>query len=197
VWRELRGVTDYFALLQQPRKPWLDPGALKQKYQELTFAAHPDRARANESSSDFAAITEGYRVLSDHKLRLQHLLRLQGDEASSHASVPKEFVELFSQVDMLLRKTSAIMERLSRAQNALSRSLLRPEILSGQQETQTVLGKLDQLREHAVQELRELDETWIKAPEMATAQLVDLYRRFAYLGRWIDQLRESVFRLAH
>jgi hypothetical protein len=37
-------MTDYFALLQQPRQPWLEPEQLKQKYQQLTLASHrPDK----------------------------------------------------------------------------------------------------------------------------------------------------------
>ena len=34
---------DAFSLLNEPRRPWLDAGALKQKFLPLSSAAHPDR----------------------------------------------------------------------------------------------------------------------------------------------------------
>ena len=33
---------DYFALLDQPRAPWLDPDKLKDSYHQKTLQAHPD-----------------------------------------------------------------------------------------------------------------------------------------------------------
>ena len=34
-------MTDAFALLDEPRRPWLDAGALKQKFLPISSAAHP------------------------------------------------------------------------------------------------------------------------------------------------------------
>ena len=35
-------MTDSFTLLDEPRRPWLDAGALKQKFLPLSSAAHPN-----------------------------------------------------------------------------------------------------------------------------------------------------------
>ena len=38
-------MSDSFALLEKPRRPWLDPEELKESFHRLTAAAHPDRDR--------------------------------------------------------------------------------------------------------------------------------------------------------
>ena len=35
-------MTDYFNLLSEPRRPWLNPEALKQKFLNLSAEVHPD-----------------------------------------------------------------------------------------------------------------------------------------------------------
>ena len=34
---------DYFALLDEPRKPWIDTGLLKDKFMEMSARYHPDK----------------------------------------------------------------------------------------------------------------------------------------------------------
>ena len=42
-------MTDYFALLNEPRRPWLDADLLKQTFLTLSAGAHPDKIHsANE-----------------------------------------------------------------------------------------------------------------------------------------------------
>jgi len=36
-------MTDYFALLDEPRRPWLDVSSLKQKFLARSSEVHPDR----------------------------------------------------------------------------------------------------------------------------------------------------------
>src|SRR5438874_102631 len=105
-------MTDYFAVLRQPRKPWLDPNKLKQQYQELTLAGHPDRHGSNESPLDFALVNEAYRVLTNPKLRLQHLLSMQGSAVASDRPIPTELVDLFSETATLARDIDDLLERL-------------------------------------------------------------------------------------
>jgi curved DNA-binding protein CbpA len=45
---------DYFALLGQPRQPWLEGEELKKRYQTLIKTAHPDQAANNPSDQAFA-----------------------------------------------------------------------------------------------------------------------------------------------
>src|SRR6478609_3821490 len=119
-------MTDYFAALQQARQPWIDPDGLKAKYQELSRTAHPDQARAG--GIDFSAVTEAYRVLGDDKLRLQHLLKLEGAEVERGQPLPPDLLELFPQIGAVIQKTEHMSERLTNAKTALSKSLLQVEL---------------------------------------------------------------------
>jgi len=185
-------MTDYFVLLQQPRQPWLEPEQLKQKYQQLTLAAHPDRKNANQSSVDFATVNEAYRVLTDPKLRLQHLLQLQGTDPNADQSIPQELLDLFSRVGNFVQTTDPLLQRAGLAHNALAKSLLRAEILTSRKEAAEILEKTRRLFNDAIKETRLLNESWADKPD----KIVQLFRRFAYLTRWIQQVEERQFQLS-
>ena len=46
-------MTDYFALLEQPRAPWLDPRGLKEAYHRQTLQTHPDTAAPDNPTRRF------------------------------------------------------------------------------------------------------------------------------------------------
>jgi curved DNA-binding protein CbpA len=181
-------MTDCFALLQQPRQPWLDPDELRERYHQLTLTAHPDQDRA---SLDFAAVTEAYRVLTDPKLRLQHLLKLQGHDAPADSSVPLDLLDLFSRIGNFFQATDGLLQKSQATQNALARSLIQPEILAARREVEEILGQVRALHDDAIAQTHALHESWTEAlPAIAS-----LSRRFAYLGRWMEQLQERQFQL--
>jgi curved DNA-binding protein CbpA len=187
---------DYFALLQQPRRPWLDPERLKQKHQQLTLAAHPDRPGSNKPALDFAAINEAYRVLSDPKLRLQHLLSLEDRNPVAGGIMPHELTELFTETGTLIQQSNRLLEKLRNTTSALSKSLLRSDVLRAQKRTSELVEQLQNLYDNATRELQRLDAMWNDGPQELSDDLTKLYYRFAYLGRWIEQLREAQFQLS-
>jgi curved DNA-binding protein CbpA len=193
--RKLPPPVDYFAPLQQPRRPWLDSEQLKQKYQQLTLAAHPDRAAVSKADLDFATINEAYRVLSDPKRRLQHLLSLEGHNPRATQSIPNELIELFGRIGSFIQETDRLLDNLGSANSALGKSLLRPQILDAQQRASELLAQLQTFYGNAEDQLRRLDASWDMRGERMIQELADLYHRFAYLGRWIEQLRERQFQL--
>jgi DnaJ-domain-containing protein 1 len=185
---------DYFALLEQPRRPWLDPEELKQKYHELTKAAHPDRPFSASPNSDFANVTEAYRVLLDPKLRLDHLLNLEGIPPASHTNVPEQIADVFLEIGTLIQETDRLLAR-STTTTALSKALLRSEILEKQKLTADLLDKLETMYAGALKELKLLDQAWTSTDKVG-AGLPALSSRFAYLTRWIAQLKERKFQLS-
>ena len=60
---------NHFELLDQPRRPWLDPVELKTKFLSLSGSCHPDRlhnatAAEKQSATDrYAALNAAYRQL--------------------------------------------------------------------------------------------------------------------------------------
>ena len=54
---------DYFALLNKPRRPWLDADLLKQKFLALASDLHPDRVH-NASEAEKSEATKRYAELN-------------------------------------------------------------------------------------------------------------------------------------
>src|SRR5262245_19249321 len=81
---EVHAVADYFALLSQPRRPWLDPEQLKNRFIELSGQLHPDRVHASSSEEkrlaqqNYTEINAAYQCLLHPRDRLAHLLELEG-----------------------------------------------------------------------------------------------------------------------
>jgi curved DNA-binding protein CbpA len=182
-------MTDYFALLDQPRGPWLDPAALKEAYHRETLRTHPDAATGGES--DFAQLNEAYQVLQDPKRRLHHLLSLENHAPpSGNQTIPQELQELFLLIGALNQRANLLLEKTRTTSNALSRSLLKPQMMEMQKEVGDAREKVRDLVDAATQQLRELNSAW------QTEALSNLYFKFAYLGRWSAQLDELAFQLS-
>jgi len=92
-------------------------------------------------------------------------------------------------VDLLLGKIQA-------ASNALSRSLLKPEMIALQNDLSAWREKLRGLMESATERLREINPRWMSDRDTQIAVLTNLYLKFAYLGRWSEQLDEIAFQLS-
>ena len=190
---------DYFALLDQPQAPWLDSAELKDAYHKKTLQAHPD-AQANpsdESDANFANLNEAYQVLQDPKRRLHHLLSLHGRApASADQTVPKQLHDLFPVIGAVNQRANLLLEKISATSNALSRSLLKPDILAVQSQTKEVRKKIQKLSDAALVQLRLINAAWAKNPADQIEDLSNLYFAFAYLTRWSNQLDEIAFQLS-
>lgn len=160
-------MTDCFALLVQPRRPWLDLETLEQKYRELARATHPDRSA--HSANDFAELNNAYRTLGDPKSRLEHLLALEGHAPSSATTeVPADLANLFMQI--------------------------APALRANKKEKLAVLAEeLTAAHESALDELHQLNERWATDAARALNDAENLHRRFAFLGRWKTLLEEHRF----
>jgi curved DNA-binding protein CbpA len=189
-------MTDYFALLGQPRAPWLDPAALKEAYHRQTLKSHPDTATPGRQN-DFAELNEAYQVLQDPKRRLHHLLSLESDAPpSANQIIPQELQELFLLIGALTQRANELQEKIRTASNALSRSLLKPQIVELEKEASDLRQKVRDLNDAANVQLREINSAWQSDRDRQFAPLSNLYVTFAYLGRWSAQLDELAFQLS-
>jgi DnaJ-domain-containing protein 1 len=194
-------MTDYFALLDQPRRPWLDPDALRQAFHERTLRQHPDAQASSPdggaSETEFAQINEAYQTLQDPKLRLQHLLALAGHTSTSRFdAVPATIADLFAPVAQVTQDATRVAERAAGATSALSRSLLTGDIVQVRNRITLLLDSLTQLHGEADAELQRVDSTFGEMDDAAIAALRQLYVRYSYLRRWIAQLEEHRTALA-
>jgi curved DNA-binding protein CbpA len=163
-------MTDYFALLEQPRKPWLDAEQLKQKYHRLVRIIHPDRQSDKNDSNDpeLATINEAYRILIDPKLRLQHLLKLEGVAISD--DIPEELADLFMTIAPTLNKIDKQKAK----------------------EVEDMIGRVQEFSDRVLAEIRALDASWREN----LAQIEKAYRAISYVARWLELLEERRFQLS-
>lgn len=192
---------DYFALLDLPRAPWLDRAQLKERFHQKTLQAHPDTqtgvGAAEKTDATFATFNEAYQVLQDPRRRLHHFLSLEGAAPSSAGQVvPKQLQDLFPEIGSVTQQAQILLGKIAATSNALSVSLLKPQILKLQSETKAAREKLQKLYEEALTELEELNKLCSENPRQHLERLADLYYRFAYLMRWMAQLEEVQFQFS-
>ncbi len=181
-------MTDYFVLLDQPRRAWLDPEVLKEIFHARTLRAHPD-AQPSSDDGAFTQLNEAYQVLRDPKRRLQHLLALAGHlPSSSRRTVPRELEELFPLIADLTQEAEALLQQCASTTSALSRSLLKPQMIALTNRLEAGLQKLRGLEANSNARLRQIAESEL-------AELEALYLEFSYLGKWITQLQERHLQL--
>jgi curved DNA-binding protein CbpA len=182
---------DLFAVLGEPRQPWLDLEKLEECYRQLSLTTHPDRLSVPARNDEFSGISEAYRVLKDPKQRIQHLLQLEGQTPGKENSVPQSLLPLFSQIGDFVARTTNLWQRRGESPNAISKSILQAEIVSLQREVETLLHDAKELFRQAEKATRSLNDSWRAKPD----ELEKVYSLFGFLTRWIAQLEEWKFRL--
>ncbi|CAN5614935.1 hypothetical protein BH18VER1_BH18VER1_15360 [soil metagenome] len=193
-------MTDYFALLDQPRRPWLDPEQLKQAFHSRALQVHPDTVAhpsgQGSAGKVFAELNEAHQVLQDPKRRLHHLLALSGRPPDrSPAATPPQIDELFPLVAAASQRAAKAVEQATTATNALSRSLLKVEASSAGRQLDAILSRVMGLQKDAMDELLQLDYAWRVSDVVQLEQVNALHLQFSYLIRWIAELEEKRMQL--
>jgi len=203
-------MTDYFALLHEARRPWLEPEALKQKFLALSADVHPDRVHGSSDAEKRAAqeryteLNSAYNRLRDPKERLLHLLELElGAKPAQVQSIPPDLMDLFMEVGQLCRKADSL-----RAEKARTTSpLLQVNLFEATQQLTLELSGLQQRmnsrRDELIIELKALDELWGQKASSSELRergllrrLEELYRLFSYFLRWSSQIQERIVQLS-
>jgi DnaJ-domain-containing protein 1 len=203
-------VVDNFALLDRPRRPWLDPASLKERFLALSSAVHPDRVHQASASERQAAqeryteLNGAYQCLRQPKERLQHLLALErGAKPAQVQRIPPRLMDMSLEVAQLCREADQFLAR----KRATASPLLQvPLFEQGQEWTEKLRALKEQLgsKQAALEaELKGLDAAWPQAMaaggqrrESALQRLEELYLLMSFFGRWSTQLQERLFELA-
>jgi curved DNA-binding protein CbpA len=204
-------VADYFELLAEPRRPWIDPDQLKQKFLTLSGDLHPDRFHGTpveekrRAQERYTELNSAYQCLLQPKDRLAHLLELEsGAKPKAIQTAPAAFMDLFLDVGNLCREGDKFLAEKRTASPLVQVSLFE----RGQQLADKIQAVQRRVRAVWAQHeaaLRELNVAWEKAPPIGDslrtaalplADLEDRYRAFSYLARWSAQLQERIIQLA-
>lgn len=201
-------MTDYFALLQTPRRPWADGEKLRETFQSFSGQVHPDRlhgadeATRQSAAKQYAELNEAYQCLREAKPRLFHLLWLErGRKPGDTNLLPEPLMQLFSQVGSLLREADLLLREKGQATSAVQRALIVARALPCVERISAAQNKLNEHKRQLDVELRSIDDIWT-ASERDTvehANLLDqcekLYHHLGFLDRWMAQLRERSLEL--
>ncbi len=197
-------MSDNFILFNEPRRPWLEPEALKEKFLALSATVHPDRvhnlspAERENAQQQYTALNAAYNCLREPRLRLRHLLELElGKKPSDLTQVPDDLMELFFVIGKALREADAFLAEKEQA----SSPLIKVQLFERGMDWTETLGRLQQQintrRSALVEELKALDADWTwPATPSTLAGLENLYRLFSYFDRWLAQLQERSARLS-
>ena len=203
-------MTDHFALLNEPRRPWVDPDSLKQRFLALSAEVHPDRVhnsgdsekqRAQERYTDLNA---AYNCLREPKSRLQHLLELElGVKPGNVQSIPPDLMDVFLEVGQACRDADAFLAEMA----TVNSPLLKVQMFErGQQWTGklTALQKrLNSRHEQLIEELKSIDAGWdaVQKPgetkrTVVLNRLQELHQLFSYFERWSGQVQERIVQIS-
>jgi len=197
-------MTDNFALLNEPRRPWLDPELLKAKFLTLSSVVHPDhihnadKAEKLAATRRYTALNAAYNCLREPKERLLHLLELErGAKPVVVQSIPAGTMILFSEVAQLCREADAFLAE----KNNVTSPLLKVQMFERGQEWTDKLNALQQKlsarRNELTVELKSMNAGW-ESPTNSRPlnRLEELYRNFSFVTRWMEQIREKLVQLS-
>lgn len=205
-------MTDAFALLSEPRRPWLDPEALKQKFLPLSAEAHPDRIHSasdeakQQATSRYAELNAAYNTLREPRDRLLHLLELElGAKPKDVQRIPPGTMDLFVEVGQLCRDVDAFIAQRANATSPLVKVQMFERGMEWTEKLQDLQRRINVKREELVAELQGMNAIWenaspIGSPERLSAlpmeRLEQVYRVFSYIARWTEQIQERIVQLA-
>jgi len=197
---------DYFALLNEPRRPWLDAEALKQKLLALSATVHPDRvhnlgeAERATAQERYTELNTAYNCLREPKERLQHLLQLElGGQRKDIQRIPSDLMDLSLEVGKACREADAFLAEKA----AVTSPLLQVTFFERGQDfadkLQAIRQRVNLLNDKLNDELQKIDAEWQSGGAVRSAllqRLEEMYKLFSYFARWSGQLQERVVRLS-
>lgn len=176
---------DDFDMLGLPRRPWLDPAAVRAAFQERARALHPDAQSGD--AEEFARLNAAQAALSHPATRL----RLLVGEALPRGAAATD-ADLFLRIGAAVQEARGVRARLDEATSPLARALLAAEIAEVRPELAACAEVVETALVGAEEELRSLDEAW---PAVEPEALARLATRFDRLLRWRKELSDRILEL--
>jgi DnaJ-domain-containing protein 1 len=194
-------MTDFFALFNEPRRPWLDPEILKSRFHQLSGELHPDRAGSEaakaEAQEAYTQLNAAYTCLREPKERLLHLLTLErGTKPKDVQSIPPEVMDWFIEMGKLCRETDAFLAEKAEASSPLLQVQLFERGEDLRERVNGLAGKLQARLSELEGQCKELNAEWERKDPLVLEQVEAIYRLMSYYTKWLAQLQERGVQLA-
>lgn len=203
---------DNFALLNQPRQPWLDPDALKAAFLQLAAQLHPDKIQTSSAvekaaaNERYAEVNAAYQCLLEPKDRLRHLLELEsGAKPADVQSIPAGTMDLLVEIGQVCRETDLFLTVRGKTESPLLKAQMFEKGMAWTDKLNQLRQRIDLRRAELLAELQGMNAAWIAAPPpgnnaraaaLPLKRLEEVYRVFSYIARWTAQIQERIVRLS-
>jgi curved DNA-binding protein CbpA len=199
-------MTDHFALLNEPRRPWLEPEPLKDKFLALSGTVHPDRvhnlgeAQRAAAQERYTELNAAYNCLREPKERLRHLLELElGALPKDIQRIPSDLMDLSMEIGKGCREVDVFLTEKAKVTSPLLQVTFFERSDEFADELKALRQRVNSLNERVVEELKQIDAAWPAPEEKRAAQLQrmeEIYRLLSYFARWTTQIQERIVRLS-
>jgi curved DNA-binding protein CbpA len=202
---------NHFEMLDQPRRPWLDPDQLKAKFLSLSTSCHPDRlpnagaAEKLAATERYAAFNAAYNALREPKDRLAHLLELElGCKPGDVQKIPNATMDLFMKIGKTLQDVDGFLTKRSQISSPLIRAQSFQAAMDYVDQLNALQQRLNQTRDGLHGELQEMNRVWEIAPKygaertavLPLTRLEEIYRSLSFLTRWTNQIQQRIIQLS-
>ena len=203
-------MSDHFAPLNSPRRPWLDAEVLKQRFHDMSGEVHPDRAHDATPEAKavlqrrFAEVNAAHQCLREAKSRVRHLLELELGQAPGNVkSIPGEMTEWFMEIGAVCREVDAFLAKKESQDSPLLQAVLMGEGMELNDKVTELHGRLRSELAKVDAELQSLGPAWKaldgetdgRAEKLPLARLESLGQRLGFWVKWSAQLAERSSRL--
>jgi hypothetical protein len=183
-------MTDFFAVLRVPPRPWLDPDALKELYVRLSEVLH----RQPGSQNELVLLNRAFQVLNNPATRVEHLLSVTGAEPGARQIAPV-MGELFGRVAGCLQESDRLLAEIWAQNSALARALRVQRVHALKADLDNLAHDLAAQEAQRLETLRELDQAWQQHPADACEALAQVAVDLTFLQKWQGQIRERLLRM--
>jgi DnaJ-domain-containing protein 1 len=202
---------DNFALLGEPRRPWLSAELLKKKFLELSAEVHPDRIHSAPEAEKVAAnkryadLNAAYNCLREPKERLLHLFELEsGAKPKDIQRIPPGTMDLFVEIGQTCRDTDAFLAEKTKVTSPLLKVQIFERGMEWTDKLNALQQKINAKRDELFAELERMNAVWESSSAVGSAEraalplerLEQIYRTLSYVSRWTEQIQERVVQLA-
>jgi curved DNA-binding protein CbpA len=193
---------DFFALLHEPRRPWLDVDALKTRFLSLSAEVHPDRVHESAeavklaATSRYTALNAAHNCLREPRDRIRHLLELElGHKPSDLTNVPNDLMDLFFEIGKGFREVDAFLAEKARATSPLLQVRLFERGQVKSDELGELRARILPRRDALLDELKSVDAEWDSALPKPLERLLVIWRLLSFYERWLAQIQERTVQL--
>lgn len=201
---------DYFHLLGEERRPWIDPDLLKKRFLLLSGEVHPDRVHGNSAEEKlsaqrrYAELNAAYNNLRHPKERLHHLLELEtGVKPEQVQQIPSDLTEFFIEVGQMFKQVDKFLAEKAKTTSPLLQVQLFEAGQLWTEKLNALRQKLNSRQQDSTAQLKALDHQWASLEKEDTTSrrnllqdLEQLYRLFGYYARWETQIHERQMQLS-